>query len=110
MPVIVNIAAYKFAELTGLGALREELRLLAKAEQLRGTILLSPEGINLFVAGSREGIDRLLNRVKVIPGLAGIPVKESFSDRKPFNRMLVKVKREIIAFGVDGIDPRRYTS
>jgi RluA family pseudouridine synthase len=110
MPLIVNIAAYKFAELTGLAALREELRQLAKAEQLRGTILLSPEGINLFVAGAREGIDRLLHRVKAIPGLADIPVKESFSDRKPFNRMLVKIKREIIAFGVDGIDPRRYTS
>jgi RluA family pseudouridine synthase len=110
MPAIVNIAAYQFAELTGLGALREELRLLAKAQQLRGTILLSPEGINLFVAGSREGIDLLLARVKAIPGLADLPVKESYSDSKPFSRMLVKIKREIIAFGVEGIDPRRYTS
>jgi RluA family pseudouridine synthase len=110
MPAVVNIAAYKFAEMTNLAALRDELRRLAKAQQLRGTILLSPEGINIFVAGSREGIDRLLRRVKSIPGLENLPVKESYSDTKPFSRMLVKIKREIIAFGVDGIDPRRYTS
>jgi RluA family pseudouridine synthase len=110
VPAIVNIAAYQFAALTGLASLREELRQLCKAQQLRGTILLSPEGINLFVAGSREGIDALLRRVRAIPGLAELSVKESFSDSKPFSRMLVKIKREIIAFGVDGIDPRRYTS
>jgi RluA family pseudouridine synthase len=96
--------------LTNLGPLREELRRLAKAQQLLGTILLSPEGINLFVAGSRQGIDLLLDRVKLIHGLADLAVKESYSRTKPFNRMLVKIKREIIAFGVEGIDPRRYTS
>jgi RluA family pseudouridine synthase len=110
MPETVNIAAYRFAELTGLRALRDELRRLTGDQGLRGTILLSPEGINIFVAGSREGIDALLRRVKSIPGLENLPVKESFSDAKPFTRMLVKIKREIIAFGVDGIDPRRYTS
>ncbi len=108
--MVVNIAAYKFAELAHLGPLREQLRQLCKAQHLRGTILLSPEGINLFVAGSREGIDTLLHRVRAIPGLGDLPVKQSFSDTRPFSRMLVKIKREIIAFGVDGIDPRRYTS
>ncbi len=110
MPPVVNIAAYKFAELTGLVELRVELRELAKCQKLRGTILLSPEGINLFVAGLRDGVDALLERVRRIPGAADLDVKESISEVQPFNRMLVKIKSEIIAFGVPGIDPRRYTS
>lgn len=110
MPSIVNIAAYQFADVTNLLELREDLRHLCKAEQLRGTILLSPEGINLFIAGTRQGVDRLLMRVRAIPHLADLEVKESYSDHRPFNRMLVKIKREIIPFGVEGIDPRRYTS
>lgn len=107
---ILNIAAYKFAPLTGLAELRTGLRELAKSQRLRGTILLSPEGINCFVAGERPGIEALLERVRRIPGLADLPVKESLSREQPFNRMLVKIKAEIIAFGMPGIEPGRYTS
>ena len=110
MPSVVNIAAYKFATLTGLALLRDELRALCKAVHIRGTILLSPEGINIFAAGRRESVDLLLARVGQISGLENLDVKESYSDDRPFSRMLVKIKREIIAFGVDGIDPRRHTS
>ncbi len=107
---VVNIAAYKFVELTDLQQLRDRLRSRCKLAQLRGTILLSPEGINMFLAGSREGIDSLLSEVRSLPGLADIEVKESLSLEQPFNRMLVKLKREIIAFGVDGIAPAQRTS
>lgn len=110
MSSIVNIAAYHFAPLSGLPELRGELFALCKANQLRGTILLSPEGVNVFAAGRREGIDALVTRLRAIPGVEQIEVKESFSDDRPFNRMLVKIKKEIIAFGVDGIAPGRYTS
>ncbi|HEY3664233.1 MAG TPA: rhodanese-like domain-containing protein, partial [Chthoniobacterales bacterium] len=72
---------------------------------MRGTILLSPEGINLFVAAERSACDRLLVRLRSLPGLEDLVVKVSESDHQPFNRMLVKIKKEIIAFGVDGIDP-----
>lgn len=107
---IVNIAAYKFVALDDLVKLRADLSELCKREQLRGTILLSEEGLNCFVAGNRLGIDALLARLREIPGVADIDVKESLSGEQPFNRMLVKIKREIIAFGVAGIDPRAYTS
>jgi UPF0176 protein len=110
MPDIVNIAAYQFAHLSELKSLRDELRQLTAEQQLRGTILISPEGINVFVAGSRAGVDVLIHRLRAIAGFEDLPVKESFSDSKPFTRMLVKIKKEIIAFGVNGIDPRRYTS
>lgn len=110
MSSIVNIAAYQFADLKNLRELRDELRQFCKREQLKGTILLSPEGINLFVAGTRPGVDQLLARLRQIPDLTELEGKESFSNAQPFNRMLVKIKREIIPFGVEGIDPRQYTS
>ncbi len=110
MPQIVNIAAYKFAALERLPDLRHGLRQLCQQQHLRGTILLSTEGINLFVAGQRDDVDALLQYLHQVPGLEHLPVKESPSDDQPFNRMLVKIKREIIAFGVPDIDPGRYTS
>lgn len=105
-----NIAAYKFAPLDGLKALREELLGLCRREQLKGTILLSTEGVNLFVAGGRSGLEVLLQRLQSIPGLEGLQAKWSESGHQPFNRMLVRIKKEIIAFGMPGIDPSRRTS
>jgi len=107
---IVNIAAYKFVPLADLPARRKELKQLCGRLALRGTILLSPEGINLFVAGSRESIDELLNHLRADAALADLEVKESLSEYQPFNRMLVRLKREIIAFGVEGIEPARHPS
>ena len=72
---------------------------------MRGTILLSPEGINLVVAAERSAADRLLVRLRALPGFGDLSAKVSESDHPPFNRMLVKIKKEIIAFGVEGIDP-----
>jgi RluA family pseudouridine synthase len=110
MPEVINIAAYKFFPLADLQGLRERLRTQCKLWKLRGTILLSPEGINLFVAGGRAEIDLLLLELQAIPGLQGFQPKVSVSERQPFNRMLVRVKREIIAFGVPGITPGLQTS
>jgi UPF0176 protein len=110
MPEILNIAAYQFATLTDLARLRGKLREQAKLLGLRGTILLSPEGINLFIAGERSAVNALLATIRGIPGLDSLTVKESVSDSNPFSRMLVKLKREIIAFGIPGIAPEKYTS
>ncbi len=110
MPDVVNIAAYRFVPLTGLPELRERLLRRCKSLGLRGTILLSTEGINLFLAGGREAIDALLADLQALPGLEDFAPKISYSDDQPFNRMLVRIKKEIIAFGVPGIDPARRTS
>jgi len=107
---VVNIAVYKFVTLDNLKRRRKQLRSLCRSLELRGTILLTPEGINLFIAGSRKGIDQLLAELRSDPALADLEVKESLSDDQPFRRMLVKIKQEIIAFGVEGIDPRECTS
>jgi UPF0176 protein len=110
MKQIVNVAAYQFTALDNLPELRRHLHQRCVGWGLMGTILLSPEGINLFVAGSREAVDLLLAELRARPELSDLAIKESFSDRQPFNRMLVRLKREIIAFGVEGIEPQRASS
>jgi predicted sulfurtransferase len=109
MPTFTNAAAYKFAPLDDLRELRTILLDQCLADAVRGTILLSPEGINFFVAAERPAIDRLLHRLRAIEGLAALAPKFSESDHQPFTRMLVRLKREIIAFGVPGIDPATHT-
>ncbi|MES2658499.1 MAG: sulfurtransferase [Verrucomicrobiota bacterium] len=110
MSAVTNISTYRFAELTGLKDLREELITFCKARELKGTILLSSEGINMFVAGAAESIDLLLERLRKISGLEGLEPKVSISEKQPFNRMLVRIKREIISFGMESIRPANYTS
>jgi UPF0176 protein len=105
-----NIAAYKFAPLTNLGPLRGRLLGLCKSWSLRGTILLSLEGINLFIAGAPDKVNLLLAELRAVPGLESLEVKLSISDHQPFNRMLVRIKKEIIAFGIEGIAPAQRTS
>jgi RluA family pseudouridine synthase len=108
--MVTNLAAYRFVELSGLKGLREELLALCKEAGLKGTILLSVEGINLFVAGSAEGISRLMSRLREIPGLGDFEGKVSESEDQPFRKMLVRIKREIISFGVEGVEPGKRTS
>ena len=110
MSEFINFSAYKFAPLDGLPALRVHLQAVCRDAALRGTILLSPEGINLFVAGTRANLETLLATLRAVPGLADLTPKESLSADQPFNRMLVKIKKEIIAFGVEGVDPARRPS
>ena len=103
---VLNVAAYKFVRLTNLVERRDALRKLSRDLHLRGTILLSEEGINLFVAGSPAAVGQLLESIQHDPEIGALEVKESFSDYQPFSRMLVKIKKEIIAFGMPGIDPK----
>src|SRR5882757_8999692 len=107
---ILNIAAYKFVALPELRSLRARLLALCQGWELKGTILLSAEGINLFVAGAAEKIDLLLAELRSLPGLEDLPLKVSETEHQPFTRMLVRIKKEIIAFGIEGIDPARRTS
>ena len=93
---IVNIAAYKFVTFDDTVAQRPRFQGLCTDLGLKGTILLSPEGINLFLAGTRASIDQFLAFLRSDRRFADVEVKESVSEKQPFNRMLVRLKREII--------------
>jgi UPF0176 protein len=93
---IVNISAYKFITLDDIVELRPRFLQRCTALELKGTILLAPEGINMFLAGSRAAIDSYMAWMHQDPRLSDIVAKESLSDRQPFRRMLVRLKREII--------------
>ena len=107
---VINISAYRFVELTNLKELRETLTSFCKSNGLKGTILLSTEGINLFVAGDETAVNKLLKLLGSTSGLEGLEPKVSRSETQPFNRMLVRIKREIISFGMERIRPANYTS
>ncbi len=96
LPQIVNIAAYKFVTFDDTVAQRPRFQTFCTDLGLKGTILLSPEGINLFLAGMRSSIDEFLSFLRSDPRFADIEVKKSLSEKQPFNRMLVRLKREII--------------
>ena len=108
--MFTNIAVYKFAPLADLETLREKLQGICRDCELKGTILLSPEGINLFVAGTQSSIQILLAELRSITGFEDLNPKESLSENQPFRRMLVRLKKEIIAFGVEGIEPGKKSS
>ncbi len=102
---ILNIAAYKFVAIDDAPALREDLRERTLALGLMGTILLAPEGINLFLAGSADAVRAFVAHLRADARFADLETKESWSAAQPFRRMLVKLKREIIRMDHPAIQP-----
>ncbi len=102
---IINIAAYRFVSIDDLPTLRQTLKDTCFTLELKGTILLAPEGINLFLAGTPENIQAFIDYLTSDERFKGMEFKESPSSHKPFNRMLVKLKKEIIPMGLPDISP-----
>jgi UPF0176 protein len=107
MAEIVVCALYKFVTLDDYQSMKQPLLDFMLKHEVRGTLLLAKEGINGTVAGSRSGIDALLAYLKNDPRLAELSYKESYTENAPFMRSRVKLKREIVTMGVEGIDPKR---
>lgn len=105
MKTVTNIAAYRFVSLEDLESRRDAFRETVASLDLRGTILLTPEGINLFLVGTDRQISDFLAWLTRDPAFAGIEVKYSYSDEVPFKRMKVKLKREIIRMNHPTIRP-----
>ncbi len=102
---VVVAALYKFVTLEDFHELREPLLDACVKAGTFGTLLLAREGINGTIAGYREGIDQVLAYLRSDPRLADLEHKESYDDHMPFYRMKVKLKREIVTMGVEGVDP-----
>jgi UPF0176 protein len=102
---ILNISTYKFVPLNDTSALKELLHARAEALNLKGTILLAEEGINLFLAGPADDVRGFIRQLHADVRFADIVPKESWSASQPFRKMLVKVKREIIRMNHPAIRP-----
>ncbi|RQH08532.1 sulfurtransferase [Paraburkholderia dinghuensis] len=106
---ILNLSAYQFATLDKTVEWRAQVLERCKSLDLRGTILLAPEGINLFVAGDEAAVRTFIDYIRHDPLFEGkfatLQFKESFSETRPFNRMLVRLKREIITMKKPAIRP-----
>ena len=101
----VNIAAYKFITFDDLETARPQYQEICLRLALKGTILLTPEGINMFLSGTRENIDTFLAWVRSDARFADLEVKESYSVEQSHKRMLVKIKKEIITMRMPLIKP-----
>ena len=101
----VVVTFYKFVKLPDFAEKRYPLLLHCEAQGIRGTILLAAEGINGTIAGSRQAIDSVLSFLRSDPRLVDLEHKESYADSPPFDRMKVRLKKEIVTLGLPQIDP-----
>jgi predicted sulfurtransferase len=103
----LNAATYRFVEFESeqLAALRSLIREACVSNALRGTILLSTEGINASICGPPEGVQKVQRFLRTLPHLGGLEFRESWSAEYVFNRMLVKIKKELIPLGSDATAP-----
>ena len=105
MSKIVVCALYKFVCLDNFQSLQQPLLDTMLKNDVRGTLLLALEGINGTIAGSQQGIDEVLTWLKSHERLSQLDYKVSYDDHQPFYRTKVKLKKEIVTLGVEGIDP-----
>jgi UPF0176 protein len=104
--MILNIAAYRFVDLDGLDERRARLLQAGRSLGLRGTVLLAPEGVNLFVSGEPDPVRSLLRLLEDDAPLAGMELKESWSESVSFRRWRVRIKREIVTLRRPRIRPQ----
>jgi len=107
MTECVVTALYKFVTLDDYEELKDPLQDFCRSHEIKGTLLLAQEGINGTVAGAGSAINALLAYFKNDARLADVEYKQSFAEENPFYRMKVKLKREIVTLGVEGIDPNK---
>ena len=103
--MLIVAALYQFTRFPDPAALRPGLLEVCQAHEVKGSLLLAPEGINGTIAGPRPGIDAALAAIRALPGCAGLEWKESLAETMPFGRMKVKLKREIVTMGQPDVDP-----
>lgn len=106
MNSILNIAAYKFVPLADLAGFKATLTAQTEARQLKGTILIAEEGINLFLAAGKGSIHDFLGWLKSDGRFSDLWAKESWSDHQPFKKMRIKIKSEIIRMNHPTIRPQ----
>jgi len=107
MASIVICTLYRFTPIAEPQRWRARLLAVMRRSGVLGTLVLAGEGINGTVAGGRSGVDAVLAWLRRQPGLGGLEARESFADAPPFKRARVKIRREIVTLGVDGVEVAR---
>ena len=106
MSVIVA-ALYKFVKFPDYVEKQQSLLSHCQAQGIKGTILLAEEGINGTIAGSRQGIDSVIDYLSADSRFRDLKYKESTAESPPFQRMKVKLKKEIVTLGVPFVSPSK---
>lgn len=107
MSEFVVCALYKFVSLPNYREIQHPLLAEMIENQVKGTLLLAEEGINGTISGCRTGIDSVLEWMAAMPEFADMEIKESITSQLPFKRSKVKLKKEIVTMGIEGIDPNQ---
>ena len=106
---VLNIAGYKFEPLDDVEVLVPEFQSVCNKLGLKGSVYLSPNGINFSLAGSEEDIQQYVQFMEQDERFLNIPLKKTYSETQPFRRMKVRPKKEIISLGRDDVNPRELT-
>lgn len=110
MPRMFTVAAfYRFTAFNDPAAIVGKLSPVAEIAGTCGTILVAPEGLNGTIAGPRAGIDVMISAIRELPGCEDLTWKESRASKRPFKRMKVRLKREIVTMGQPHVDPKAGT-
>jgi len=100
----LNVAFYKFVHFPNYTSFQSKILNFCVERNIKGTILLAEEGINVTAAGTKKNIYELLNFLKTDNRFSDITHKESYSEEIPFHRMRVKLKKEIVSLGRPNIN------
>ena len=100
-------ALYRFAPVADPVATRARLQAICDAGEVRGTLLVAPEGLNGTIAGGEDAIEAVLSAIRSMPGFDTLELKYAWAETPPFHRMKVRVKREIVTMGQPDLDPAR---
>lgn len=105
--VTVNISVYKFVTIHDVEALQQQLQRECNKHELKGTVLVAIEGLNVFLAGSKARIEAFLTFLRSDTRFSDLTVKYSISQGQPFRKLRVRIKREIITMRRPLIQPER---
>jgi len=106
---VTNIAGYKFEHIKNAVDLISVYQQKCEELGLKGSMLISKNGINFSLAGTQQATDTIIAFLEEDDRFLNIPLKVTYSETQPFRRMKVRLKKEIISLGRDDIDPRELT-
>ena len=104
---ILVAALYKFVEIDDLLSLQSNLYEICEKNNIMGTILIANEGINGTISGKTNEINQTISLLKSDKRFVNIEIKYSSTDKQPFHRMKVRLKKEIVTIGLPEINPNK---